>query len=128
MTYDRMTDLSKVAEAVFQRDHQKLRPLLQREAQLLNQLARLDSQLAAVKATSAQADGYHVTGTDLLWHSWESATRRDLNTELARLRSQKLAAMENLRGAFGRKQAVTNLAHRVQDHKRRAAQSRSQEA
>ncbi|KIC40290.1 hypothetical protein RA27_15910 [Ruegeria sp. ANG-R] len=121
MTHDRIDDLSTVAEAVFQREHQKLHPVLQREARLLQQLARLDSQLTEVRSTSTQADGYHVTGADLLWHSWESATRRTLNIELAQLRSQKLEAMERLREAFGRKQAVSDLSRRLQDHKRRGA-------
>ena len=106
---NRIRELATVADAVFQREHQKLRPLLQREAQLLRQLTRLDSQLAEVKSSSAQAVGYQVTGVDLLWRGWESASRRNLNIELARLRSQKLEAMENLRDAFGRKQAIAEL-------------------
>ncbi len=125
MTRDRMADLSTVTEAVYQREYQKLRPLLQQEARLLQQLTRLDAQLAEVKSGSAQADGYRVTGADLLWHGWESATRRHLNSELARLRSQKILAMENLRAAFGRKQAVAELSRRQQDRKRRAEQSGS---
>ncbi len=128
MTRDRIGNLSTFAEAVFQREHQKLRPLLRREAQLLQQLARLDSQLAEVKSTSSQSDGYQVTGADLLWHGWESVARRNLNTELARLRSQKLTAMEELRGAFGRKQAVADLSRRLQDHKRRVRLSKAQES
>ena len=50
--------------------------------------------------------GYRITGTDVLWQGWESSTRRQLNTELARLRAQKLTALDALRAAFGRKQAV----------------------
>ncbi|MEX0308308.1 MAG: hypothetical protein AB3N12_13065 [Ruegeria sp.] len=128
MTHDRMSDLSTVAEAVFQREHQKLRPLLQREAQLLQQLARLDTQLAEVKSAITPEDGYHVTGADVLWNSWEATTRRSLNTELARLRSQKLAAMDNLREAFGRKQAIADLSLHLQERRRRRAQSISHKA
>ncbi len=128
MTQDRIDNLLTVVEAVYQREHQKLHPLLQREAQLNQQLTRLDSQLAEVKSTSSQSDGYQVTGTDLLWHGWESLTRRNLNTELARLRSQKLAAMEELRGAFGRKLAVADLSRRLQEHKRRVRQSKAQDS
>lgn len=119
---NRMTDLLTVTEATYQREYQKLRPLLQHQAKLLQQLALLDRQLAEVKSLGADTHGYRVTGTDLAWHSWESATRRQLNTELARLRSQKLAAMDDLRQAFGRKQAVTELSQRLQQSKRRVAQ------
>ncbi|EEE39069.1 hypothetical protein RKLH11_2915 [Rhodobacteraceae bacterium KLH11] len=116
-----MTDLLAVTEAVFQQEHQRLRPLLEQETRLLGQLARLDAQLDEVRAHGAQADGYRITGTDLLWQGWESATRRNLNTELARLRSQKIAAMEALRVAFGRKQAVANLSRQLNDQRQRAA-------
>ncbi len=115
----RMTDLLTVTEAGYQREHQKLHPLLQQEARILGRLSQLDKQLAEVNMQCTQTEGYRVTGTDLLWHSWESAARRELNTELARLRSQKLSAMDDLRRAFGRKQAVTELAQRLQQGKRR---------
>ena len=61
------------------------------------------------RQNSALAEGYRVTGADVLWNGWESATRRQLNMELARLRAQKLSALEALRHAFGRKQAVVEL-------------------
>ena len=125
MKYDRLTTLSTVAEAVFQREHQKLQPVLQREAQILRQLSRLEAQSMDMKSASARTDGYQITGADLVWHSWEEATRRKLNIELARLRSQKLAAMESLRGAFGRKQAVSELARRLHADRRRAVQSKT---
>jgi len=105
-----MSDLSKVTEAAFQKEYQKLHPVLQEEARVMQQLARLNRQLDQVRTDSALSDGYRVTGTDVLWHRWESTTRRQLNTELARVRSQKLEAMDHLRRAFGRKQAVEALA------------------
>lgn len=123
MRHDRMTDLLLVAEAIFQQEHQKLRPLLEQESQLLGQLAHLDSQLTDLRVHNAQMDDYRITGADLLWQGWESATRRNLNTELARLRSRKIAAMENLRTAFGRKQAVADLRRRLVDQRQRATRS-----
>lgn len=115
MSRARLSDLSKVTEAAFQKEYQKLHPVLQEEARVMQQLARLDSQLAQVRSESTQSDGYRVTGTDVLWHRWESATRRQLNTELARLRSRKLEAMDGLRRAFGRKQAVETLIKQARD-------------
>ena len=109
MTKNRLSELAAVTVAVYQREYRQLRPLLQQEAGLRAQLARLDLQVAEVRSEGAKADGYNVTGGDMLWHSWESATRRNLNIELARARAQKLAALDNLRTAFGRKQAVETL-------------------
>ena len=121
MMHKRMTDLLTVTEAVYQREHQKLRPLLQKEAEILKQLARLDGQLIEVKEDSTRSEGYRVSGADLLWHGWEATTRRQLNAELARIRAQKLSAMDDLRRAFGRKQAVSQLSTRLQNRKRRAS-------
>ncbi len=85
----------------------------------MQQLARLDTQLTQIRTDSSQSDGYRVTGADVLWHRWESATRRQLNTELARLRSQKLEALDSLRIAFGRKQAVETLVKQARAEARR---------
>ena len=122
MARSRISDLGAVTEAAFQKEYQKLRPLLQREARVQNQMARLDAQVSQVRSDSTQTEGYHVTGSDMLWHGWESAARRQLNMELAQLRSQKLAAMDSLRKAFGRKQAVETLSRQEQDQARRKQQ------
>jgi hypothetical protein len=109
MKQDGYSDLEKVTDAAFQKEYNVLRPLIQAEARVQQQLARLDSQVQQTRKDSASAEGYRVTGTDVLWNGWESSTRRQLNMELARLRAQKLTAMEALRTAFGRHQAVANL-------------------
>ena len=113
-----IADLSAVTEAVYQKEFQALHPLLRKEAQLRGQLSRLDAQVSQVRSESHQAEGFHVTGGDVLWHGWESATRRQLNLELAQLRSQKLEAMDRLRKAFGQKQAVETLSAEEQNLKR----------
>ncbi len=114
-----LTEMEKVTEALYQKEYSALRPTLEAEAKVMQQLARLDDQALQTRRNSARTDGYQVTGTDVLWNGWESSTRRNLNTELARIRSQKLSAMDRLRSAFGRKQAVQNLS----DQAKKAAQS-----
>ena len=103
------SELEKITEAAFQKEYNALRPLLEAEARVQQQLARLDMQVSEARENSASTDGYLVTGTDILWNGWEASSRRRLNLELARLRAQKLSAMQNLRTAFGRKEAVANL-------------------
>ncbi|WP_174822674.1 hypothetical protein [Ruegeria lacuscaerulensis] len=117
-------DLEKVAEAAFQKEYSALRPLLEAEARVQHQLARLDAQARQCRQQSASAEGYRVTGTDVLWNGWESATRRQLNMELARLRAQKLSALESLRLTFGRKQAVASLSENQKEARLRALSKR----
>ncbi len=109
MKHTGLIDLEKVTEAAFQKEYNTLRPLLEAEARVQQQLLRLDAQVKQTHQDSTSAEGYRVTGTDVLWNGWEASTRRQLNMELARLRAQKLSAMQALRTAFGRKQAVRNL-------------------
>ncbi|WP_170327814.1 hypothetical protein [Ruegeria arenilitoris] len=120
MRQDGFSDLEIVTEAAFQKEYNALRPLIEAEARVKQQLARLDAQVQQTRKDSASAEGYRVTGTDVLWNGWESATRRQLNMELARLRAQKLTAMEALRTAFGRKQAVLNLSAAQKDARKHA--------
>ncbi|WP_299637132.1 hypothetical protein [uncultured Ruegeria sp.] len=120
MKHIQLPDLEKVTNAAFQKHFQALRPILEAEARIQQQLARLDSQLNQARQDSAKIEGYQVSGTDVLWNGWESATRRQLNLQLARTRAQKLAGMEALRTAFGRKQAVETLRMKVQQANRKA--------
>ncbi|NOE27925.1 hypothetical protein [Ruegeria sp. HKCCD6157] len=120
MTHTQLPDLEKVTNAAFQKQFQALRPILEAEARIKQQLARLDGQLRQARQDSTKVEGYQVSGTDVLWNSWESATRRQLNLQLARTRAQKLAGMEALRTAFGRKQAVETLRKKVQQANRKA--------
>ncbi len=125
MTRNTLSDLSSVTGAIFDREYQSLRPILDAERRIQNQLARLDMQLQQVRAESTRNASYAITGTDMLWHGWESATRRKLNMELARVRASKIAAMNQLRAAFGRKQAVAEL-NRINSEHRRLAKLKSQ--
>lgn len=109
MKRDRLKQLETVTEAVFRKEFHDLAPILQKEADLTGQLAKLDEQNLEARHAAQGVRGYSTTGTDVLWLGWSSATRRQLNTELARVRSQKLAALDQVRGAFGRQQAVAAL-------------------
>jgi len=114
MKSKKLQDLAAVTDAAFQKQYQALRPLLEAEARIQQQLIRLDAQVQQARADSRDTDGYQVTGTDILWNGWESSARRQLNTELARVRAQKLAALDGLKTAFGRNQAVASLARAAQ--------------
>lgn len=110
MKTDKLSDLVAVTAAAFEKEHQKLRPIMEQEARVQTRISQLDAQLAQVRSTDAEATGYRMAGADVIWYGWEASSRKQLNTELARIRSQKLAMVDGLRQAFGRKQAVEKLA------------------
>lgn len=118
MRFTGLADLKRLSDAAFQKEQQTLRPYIEAEAEILQKLSRLDAQLQQTRQNSGQADGYQVTGTDVLWRGWEEATRRKLNTDLARVRAQKLTKMQALRKAFGRKQALGQLIEEQQKARR----------
>ncbi len=121
MKRNELPALKTVTDAMFQKEYQKLRPVLEAEARVQHQLTRLDAQVTQTRQYGARTDGYQVTGTDVLWNGWEASTRSQLNLELARHRAQKLAALDTLRQAFGRKQAVEALTDALKIQKRRSA-------
>jgi len=125
MHADKLNGLKAVTRAAFDKQYQALRPILDQEAQVLDQLSRLDAQLKQLQSNTSAIESYRIAGADVLWHAWEAATRRKLNTQLARLRSQKLAMMDELRLAFGRKQAVEALIRKQLAERRRSQQRRS---
>ncbi len=127
MKTDKLADLVAATAAAYDREHQKLRPVLEQEAQFQNRLSQLDAQSAQVRSDASQADGYRIAGADVVWHKWESSMRRHLNTELARVRSQKLAMMDELRTAFGRKQAIEAVFEKQMADRRSARRKKMSE-
>lgn len=124
MTHKKLLDLASVTSAVFETEFLKLRPILEEEARIHNQISDLNAQMSQVRSDAIDADGYRIAGADILWHSWESSTRRQLNVKLARVKSRKLAMMDDLRAAFGRKQAVESLCRDHASKQQRARQKK----
>lgn len=117
-----LEQMAAVTEAQYLKEHAKVKPILDREAALRGQLAKLDAQ---IKETRAQADGDHAMralGADLMWQGWHTRTRRELNMQLAQITAQKLSAMDKLREAFGRKHAVETMAR---DERKRVKQEKA---
>ncbi|MFS4581694.1 hypothetical protein [Phaeobacter sp. C3_T13_0] len=117
---DQMAD---VTQAMYLQEHAKVKPVLDAEAQLRGQLAKLDRQIKETREMANSDHAMKALGADLLWQSWHSKTRRQLNMELAQITAQKLRAMDKLRKAFGRKHAVETMATQErQRHKKDMAQ------
>jgi hypothetical protein len=106
MRLDRVGQLSGAMRALFAKEHRKISAILEKESGLRNKLVQLESQVAQNRDACANSYQLHAVGAQLLWQGWTTRTHRQLNTELAQVMSEKLVAMERVRVAFGRQQAV----------------------
>ena len=101
-----MSQMSGVVQALYDKEFQAIGAILAREADLRGKLNKLDEQIAQNRDVCANSHEMQAVGAQLLWQGWTTRMRRQLNTELAQVIVTKLAAMERVRKAFGRKQAV----------------------
>ncbi|MEO3477819.1 hypothetical protein AAFO90_09085 [Phaeobacter sp. CAU 1743] len=115
-----LDQMAAVTSAQYLREHARVKPILDEEARLRGQLAKLN---AHVQATRSEAEGDHAMkalGADLLWEGWHTRTKRNLNTELAQVTAKKLMAMDKLRKTFGRKTAIADMAKAERDQHKAA--------
>ncbi len=110
MKQDKMlAQMKAVTNAVYLREHAKVKPILDREAQLRGKLAMLKQQVEDSRALVDQSHEMKALGVDLQWQKWHTNARRDINQDLAQVTAQKFRAMDKLRYAFGRKHAVETM-------------------
>ncbi|MCE8552971.1 hypothetical protein KBY29_01490 [Ruegeria pomeroyi] len=105
-----LNQMTRVGEALYLREYERIRAVLEEEARITAQIARLDDQVLRIRTEGTGDHGYRSVGADILWQGWESRTRRQLNSELARARAKRLSMMDALKRAFGRKQAIAQIA------------------
>ncbi|WP_282096814.1 hypothetical protein [Epibacterium ulvae] len=105
-----LEQMAAVTAAQYMQEHAKIKPILDNEARLRGNIAKLDAQLQDSKAQVGQDLPMKALGADLLWQGWHSRTKRQLNIELAQATAQKMMAMERLKKSFGRKHAVETMA------------------
>lgn len=109
MSQDDLIQMTTVTETMFQREFGAIRGILKEEADLRQSLAQLDKHSQAAMIAQIQDCTMKAIGADILWQSWVSKTRRQLNIELAQIMARKIEAMAKVRKAFGRKEAVESL-------------------
>lgn len=103
---DTFASVQDVTEARYLAEYRKIQPILAEEARLRGALTRLDDQARAARDVLMDQHAMQATGADIQWQAWVSRTRRQLNVELAQVLARKSAAMEGVRAAFGRREAV----------------------
>jgi len=119
MRLDRVSQMSEVMRALYDREFQAIAAILTRESELRGNLRRLDELIARNRETDANSHMLNTVGARLLWQGWTTRTRTQLNTELAQVMAKKLVAMDRIRIAFGRKRAVELMISADKDEKKR---------
>ncbi|AZV80123.1 hypothetical protein EBB79_20995 [Parasedimentitalea marina] len=118
MKQKKLDQMAAVTQAQYLREHAKIKPILDAEADLRGKLAKLDAQMKETRQQGEQDHAMRALGADLLWQGWHSRTRRQLNIELAQVTARKLMAMDKVRKAFGRKHAVETMADQERKRKK----------
>lgn len=122
MRLDKIGQMSEVMKALYEKEFQAIRSILTEEADLRGKLNKLSEQIAVNRNAGADSHAMQVIGANLLWQGWTGRMQRQLNGELALVMAKKLMAMDRVRTAFGRQQAVEMmLATEQADRKKRRA-------
>ncbi|SFO14928.1 hypothetical protein SAMN04487859_11746 [Roseovarius lutimaris] len=106
----RLSDLTKLTEALYQAETAKMQDLLLQEAKLRQDLADLEEHRRANRDLPYTAmQGVRQIGADILWQGWVGRSKVDLQAELARVLARKGQMIGQLRRAFGKHQAATKM-------------------
>ena len=120
MKQDKMlAQMKSVTNALYLREHAKVKPILDAEAQLRSQIEMLKTQIADSRPIAEESHAIKALGADFLWQKWHTKSRRELNQQLAQVTAQKLQAMDKLRASFGRKHAVETMEAQEKDLRRK---------
>ncbi|WP_432255224.1 hypothetical protein [Limimaricola sp. AA108-03] len=113
--------LLRLTEAVFDAKRGRLVTLRAEEEALHRTIRGLERPL---RAPGPEIDPARRAGADLLWQGWADTRRRALLAELARLRVEIDKAIEELRPAFGRREAARRMVENARQARARAASRR----
>ncbi len=111
--------LLPVATARYEAEFAAVRGLLAAEAQCRAQLARLDVLAQSGRDQAMRLGPMQVLGADVLFQKSLAENRVRLNGELAQILARKASAMDKVRLAFGRKQAIETSLERQDVENRR---------
>ena len=119
MSRKQLKDLHVVAQLRFLQEYAKISDILRDEAQIREQLMRLEQKSRQVEAPADAIQTMSIVGADILWQSWVSRSRRQLNMELAQVLARKSDAIAGFRKAFGKREAVEQMLQMEKDNRKR---------
>lgn len=117
-----LEQLLSVSQAGYDKQKRSFAKILAEENRLRSELSRLKELGQASTATDLSLIPLQSVGADILWQSWLTRTRSDLNMQLARTLAIKAHEQANVRQAFGKVVALRQLVldARNRDRKLRA--------
>ncbi len=126
MRLTKLDQMSMVMRVLYNREFQNISSILAEESRIRGALTQLEAQISHNIKTGADNYELNAVGAQLLWQSWTTRNQRRLNTELAHIMSKKLVALDKVRIAFGRQQAV-DMMMSTERNTRRIEQVRRQD-
>ena len=109
-----------VTDASFLAAQARVRRLKREEAGLRDQLAELDAARKRLSIDAAPGAAQAAAR----WLGWIATRQEELNGALARVRAQEAALLQDLRHAFGRKQAMRAILRRMEEDRAQTAARR----
>ena len=109
MTMKKLEQLLRVTEAHYQREFAMVKDILAKEGSIRRALAQLDEQKTQAHSDLANGMMMQSMGAEILWQTWAAKTRTTLNIELAQVLARKETVMDQVRKAFGRREAVKTM-------------------
>ncbi len=128
MKRHRLSQMSKVTEALYLSEFRKVQDILAEEARLRGELRRLQEQSQDGQHHMSGDPSMRTVGADLLWQAWLMRTQRQLNIELSQVMANKEIAMGSVRKAFGRQSAVQSMHQKEETAHRHRARKRALQA
>lgn len=119
MSRKQLKDLHIVSQLRFLQEYAKISSILREEAQIREQLMRLEQKSLQVDAPTDAIQTMSLVGADILWQSWVSRSRRQLNMELAQVLARKSDAIAGFRKAFGKRKSVEQMLRLEKDDRKK---------
>jgi len=126
MSLREIAEIRRITETAFATSEGRMVALRAEEARINAQIASLDDALRNRATVATAEDAALRAGVDLRWQQWVDSRRRNLLSELARLRARIEAEREILMRDFGRDRVAADIAGQVAAAQRAKRESRAE--
>lgn len=111
MAKSKMDQMTRVTEALYLKEFAKVQPILEEEGRIRTALRHLDEQRQQGHDELSADSTMQRMGADILWQTWAARTRTSLNIELAQVLARKETVLDQVRKAFGKREALKKIVH-----------------
>jgi hypothetical protein len=104
-----LEDLATIVMSEYERAQANLQEVLHEESVLRAELQRLSHIANSARVPITLNDKVRSIGADVLWESWLSRTRSEINMKLARVLSTKEPRIRNVQECYGKTLIVKSI-------------------